>query len=70
VRQTWGEYRVFFYDEQGVLTALPARWTSAGEADPFVIMARGRAHYRPADLMQLATLVAQRCAPVNADEGD
>lgn len=69
VRQTWGEYRVFFYDEQGVLTALPASWTNAGEADPFVTMARGRAHYRPADLVQLATLVAQLGASVNTGEG-
>jgi len=59
VRQTWGEYRVFFYDEQGALRALPANWTDAGQPDPFVALAAGRAHFRPADLLALAALVGR-----------
>jgi len=48
---------VFFYDEQGALKALPASWTDAGQPDPFVALAAGRAHLRPADLLALAALV-------------
>jgi hypothetical protein len=57
VRQTWGEYRVFFYDQQGALKALPASWTDAGVPDPFVTLAAGRAHFRPADLLALVALL-------------
>jgi hypothetical protein len=32
----WGENRVFFYNPQGKLTSIPARWTSIVLADPFL----------------------------------
>jgi Family of unknown function (DUF5372) len=70
VRQTWGEYRVFFYDEQGALKALPTSWTDAGTADPFVAIAAGRAHFRPADLLALVSLLVRLRDPSIADEGD
>jgi hypothetical protein len=70
VRQTWGEYRVFFYDEQGVLKALPASWTDAVTAVPFVALAAGRAHFRPADLLALASMLERLRDPSIADEGD
>ena len=70
MRQTWGEYRVFFYDEQGVLKALPASWTDAGATDPFVTLAAGRAHFRPADLLELAGLLGHLRDPGIADGGD
>lgn len=70
MRQTWGEYRVFFYDEQGALKALPASWTDAGEPDPFVTLAGGRAHFRPADLLALAALLAHLRDPSKGREGD
>ena len=57
VRQTWGEDRVYFYDEHGVLKALPAGWTDAGTPDPFVVLAAGRAYFRPEDLMALSQLL-------------
>jgi hypothetical protein len=72
VRQTWGEYRVFFYDEQGALKALPASWTDAGQPDPFVTLAEGRAHFRPADLLDLAALVGRirhACSASDGEEG-
>lgn len=58
MRQTWGEYRVFFYDEQGALQSLPASWTDAGTTEPFVTLSAGRAHFRPADLLALVSLLA------------
>ena len=33
-RQAWGEPRVYFYDEEGELRHLPARWTDVEETDP------------------------------------
>ena len=57
VRQTWGEDRVYFYDDAGELKALPARWTDAGALDPFVVIAAGRAYFRAADLLALADVL-------------
>jgi hypothetical protein len=68
-RQTWGEYRVFFCDEQGTLKALPASWTDAGTTDPFVILSAGRAHFRPADLLALASMLERLRDPSIAGEG-
>ncbi len=59
VRQTWGEYRVFFYDEAGTLAALPTTWTDVVESDPFVTMAAGRTYCRVSDLLRLCALVAE-----------
>jgi hypothetical protein len=63
---------VFFYDEQGALKALPASWTDAGQLDPFVSLADGRAHFRPADLLELAALAARirNTCSANDWEGD
>jgi hypothetical protein len=59
IRQTWGEYRVFYYDEAGALAALPTTWTDVAEADPFVTMAGGRACCRVSDLLRLAAFIAE-----------
>lgn len=59
VRQTWGEYRVFYYDDAGALAALPTTWTDIAEPDPFVTMAGGRACCRVSDLLRLAALIAE-----------
>ncbi len=34
-------------------------WTDRATPDPFVVVADGRAHFRPGDLCALAALVAQ-----------
>ena len=39
VRQTWGEDRVFFFDEDGAQRSLPRGWTDAGDVDVFVAVA-------------------------------
>ena len=59
VRQTWGEYRVFFYDQAGALAALPTTWTDVAAADPFVTVAQGRACCRVSDLLRLCALIAE-----------
>jgi hypothetical protein len=34
-------------------------WTDVADADPFLLIAAGRAHFRPAELLQLARLLAE-----------
>ncbi len=57
VRQTWGEDRVFFLDEEGTQRSLPRGWTDAADADPFVALAGGRSAVRVEDLLALVGLV-------------
>lgn len=59
VRQTWGEDRVFFLDEDGTQRSLPVGWTDAVEPDVFVVMAAGRCAFRIEDLLGVADLVAR-----------
>jgi hypothetical protein len=68
---TWGEQRVFFREPgQTRVRSLPATWTDVGGPDPFLVVAAGRAHFRPHDLLQLARLLAElqarRCKPNSA----
>jgi len=55
----WGEHRVFFHDERGLLLSLPARWTDVLPPEPLVAMGRGRSPFRVDDLLQLAELIQQ-----------
>jgi Family of unknown function (DUF5372) len=57
VRQTWGEYRVFYCDDDGALAAVPTTWTDVAEPDPFVTIAAGRAYCRVSDLLRLCRLI-------------
>jgi hypothetical protein len=57
VRQTWGEDRVFFTDEEGRLRSLPTAWTDAADVDPFVALAAERSAFRVEDLLGLAELL-------------
>lgn len=57
--RSWGEDRVYFYEDEGPLKSLPASWTSVGEVDPFVMLSEGRALFRPAELLKLADLLAE-----------
>ena len=59
VRQTWGEDRVSFFDEDGVQRSLPRAWTDAADLDPFVALAAGRSAFRVVDLVVLADLVGE-----------
>jgi hypothetical protein len=56
-RQTWGEKRVFFLDEDGTQRSLPSRWTSVAAPDPFVVVAAGRSPFRVVDLLDVAALI-------------
>lgn len=56
-RHFWSEDRVVYVDETGEARSLPAPWTSAIAEDPAVVVSAGRAHFRVADLLELAKLV-------------
>ena len=58
-RHNWGEDRVYFHDEDGTLSALPANWTSLAPKDPFREVAAGRCLLRFVDLMELLALACQ-----------
>jgi hypothetical protein len=48
-RQNWGEDRVHLHDENGQLFSLPAAWTDAVAADPFVVVTQ-RANKLPPNM--------------------
>jgi hypothetical protein len=56
-RHNWGEDRVHLHDADGVLFSLPAGWTDAVPADPFVVIAAGRCPFTAAGLLGLADLI-------------
>ena len=58
-RRNWGEHHVYFHDDTGRLISLPAQWTSVFPADPYVVVAAGRAPFRVQDLLELSQLIAR-----------
>ena len=59
LRQNWGVYRVYFFDDSGELASLEASWTDVEAPDPFVEMAETGAIARLADLLELVCLIAE-----------
>ena len=57
-RHNWGENRVYFYDDQGRLKAIPAGWTNIGPDSLFEVISSGRSSFRTSDLLELVDLVA------------
>jgi len=57
-RLTWGNWRVQYYDESGVVRSMPLSWTSVAPIDPFVGRAAGRSPLHITDLHALVELVA------------
>ena len=68
-RNNWGEDRVYFRDDGGSLTALPASWTNLAPKDPFREVAAGRCILRFVDLMELLAL-ARQIGEREVDAGD
>lgn len=54
----WGEYRVCYKDEAGLLASLPASWTDVVAPDPVVVVSEGKAYFRLEDLRGLASLLS------------
>ncbi|MFL6446275.1 MAG: DUF5372 family protein [Bryobacteraceae bacterium] len=66
-KSAWGEDRVYFYNEQQQLIALPASWTDVIPGDPFISVAGGRALFRADDLLELAGLLRHLSAKDGRD---
>jgi Family of unknown function (DUF5372) len=66
-RQNWGEDRVHLRNEDGQLFSLPAGWTDAAAADPFVVVAAGRCPFTVDGLLAVADLVDRFRARRDAD---
>ena len=54
----WGKERVYYFNREGSVSIIPARWTSIIEPDPFVIASGGRSRFRLNDLLELSRLLA------------
>lgn len=59
-RLTWGEDRVYYYAAGNHLKSLPASYSNVQGADPFVLIANGRAYFRIDDLIELAHCLGKR----------
>lgn len=58
-KQTWGEDRVMFFDEQGRLRSLPTSWTDMEPPDVRTQAAASRAFLRADDLMALSAVIGE-----------
>jgi hypothetical protein len=58
-RQNWGQSRVYFHNDSGRLTSIPAEWTDLLGPDPFAVIAQGRSAFRVVDLLELVSLVKE-----------
>ncbi|MDA3971393.1 MAG: DUF5372 family protein, partial [Desulfobulbaceae bacterium] len=56
-RWSWGQEWVSFHNDNGRLTSVPVSWTSLCSPDPFVVVSKGRAKFKPNDLMRLVDLI-------------
>jgi hypothetical protein len=56
-KHTWAEDRVFFFEDNGQLSSLPAGWTDVDPVDPFVAIAAGRSALRIDELLALVSLL-------------
>jgi hypothetical protein len=50
--------RVWYEAPDGSVASIPRAWTDLAAPDPFVMLAEGKAHFRPEDLVELAEFVA------------
>jgi hypothetical protein len=68
-RQNWGEDRVHLHAENGQLFSLPAVWTDATVADPFVVIAAGRCPFTTDGLLAVAMPVGFQNSATGVDLG-
>ena len=68
-RVNWGDDLLFYRDHRGYVTALPTRWTSLQEENPFLVVSAGRSHFQVCDLIDLAVLVSELQSEKNVQGG-
>ena len=54
---TWSETWVYFLNDAGLLASVPTDWTTLSTPDPFWVLSKGRARFRPENLIHLAELI-------------
>ena len=59
LKQTWGEDRVSYHQEDGRLTSIPACWTTVYEPHPFNLISQGRSAFRFRELLELVGLIEE-----------
>ena len=59
-RRNWSEDRIYFLDDEERLRSLPSQWTSLVPEDPAVAMGLEVAHFRFAELLELASLLREQ----------
>ncbi len=57
LRLNWGEERVYYFERDGSVATIPARWTSIMAPDPFVTASSGRSCFCLRDLLELSRLL-------------
>ncbi|MBM3862164.1 MAG: hypothetical protein FJ395_21275 [Verrucomicrobia bacterium] len=68
-RVNWGDDLLFYRDHRGYVTALPTRWTSLQEEDPFLVVSAGRSHFQVGDLIGLTVLITELKSEKNSKGG-
>jgi hypothetical protein len=58
-RSGLGAHRVYFYNDEGRLTFLPAEWTDVFPPDPFLEFSQGRAFFAIEGLLELTRYLDQ-----------
>jgi hypothetical protein len=62
---TWGEDRVFYYDQAGALKSFLSNVTDLAAEDAFGHISAGRSAFRVDDLLELRRLIDRRGRPDN-----
>ncbi|MBI5787678.1 MAG: hypothetical protein HZA78_02330 [Candidatus Schekmanbacteria bacterium] len=52
-----GRKFLYYYDPDHWLKGIPAAWTDFGEPDSFLLVSKGRALFRPQDLLELSQIL-------------
>lgn len=56
-RQTWGEDRINYFDQNGKVCSMLASWTSVADSDYFLQASEGRSWFRVDDLLALSAFL-------------
>ncbi len=67
-RRDWSGQRVYFHDESGCLTSMPAEWSSVVPPPPVQVIGEGRARFRLDDLVGLCELLYLARSPGQGQE--
>ena len=67
-KHAWGEERVYYFDAERRMQAIPRAWTSLARPDPWLQVAAGRSLLRFADCLALVAWVRERSVRTPSEE--